>query len=166
MYLKELDGQINAAAEIDSKQFWRLIKSKWSKSTTSMSAEIKFDGVTYRDPQEINKQWGNYFKNLYTPDEDESFDDNVKLQVENELHEIKQHLQVEHDTVKVDRHLITEAIKCSKGGKACGKDRVYYENFIYGRSDCTRYSTQTVLCHAEIFTHTDCNEKGNNHYII
>ena len=59
----------------------------------------------------------NYFKNLYTPDEDESFDDNVKLQVENELHEIKQHLQV---------------IKCSKGGKACGEDRVYYENFIYG----------------------------------
>ena len=132
MYLKELDEQINAAAEIDSKQFWRLIKSKRSKSTTSMSAEIKFDGVTYRDPQEINKQWGNYFKNLYTPDEDESFDDNAKLQVANELREIKQHLQVEHDTVKVERHLITEAIKCSKRGKACGEDRVYYENFIYG----------------------------------
>ena len=61
-----------------------------------MSAEIKFDGVTYRDPQEINKHWGNYFKNLYTPDEDESFDDNAKLQVENELCGIKQHLQVEH----------------------------------------------------------------------
>ena len=54
IYLKELDEQINAAAEIDSKQFWRLIKSKRSNSATSMSAEIKFDGVTYKDPQEIN----------------------------------------------------------------------------------------------------------------
>ena len=58
-----------------------------------MAAEIKFDGVMYRDPQEINKQWGNYFANLYTPDEDESFDDNVKLQIENELYEIKQYCQ-------------------------------------------------------------------------
>ena len=55
MYLKELDEQINAAAEIDSKQFWRLIKPDGSKSATSVAAEIKFDGVSYRDLQEINK---------------------------------------------------------------------------------------------------------------
>ena len=54
IYLKKLDEQINAAAEIDSKHFWRLIKSKRSKSATSMSAEIKFDGATYKNPQEIN----------------------------------------------------------------------------------------------------------------
>ena len=70
-----------------------------------MAAEIKFDGVVYRDPQGINKQWGNYFANLYTPDEDESLDDNVKLQVENELYEIKQHCQAENDTLKVDSQL-------------------------------------------------------------
>ena len=56
IYLKELDDQNNDAAEFDSKRFWRLIKSKRSRTVASMAAEIKFDGVVYRDPQGINKQ--------------------------------------------------------------------------------------------------------------
>ena len=74
LHLKELDEQINTAAEVDSKRFWRLIKSRRSKTGPSSASEINFNGIMYRDSQEINEQWGVHYANLYTPDNDESFD--------------------------------------------------------------------------------------------
>ena len=88
-YLKTLDDQINIAAEIDVKRFWKLIKSRRSKTGPSATSEIIFNGTTYRDPQEINEQWQIYFSQLYTPDENEIFDNNVKVEIENELRQIE-----------------------------------------------------------------------------
>ena len=51
LYLKELDEQINTAAEGDSKRFWRLIQSRRSKTGPSSASEVNFNGITYRDPQ-------------------------------------------------------------------------------------------------------------------
>ena len=52
-YLKELDDQINTAAEIDSKRFWKLIISMRSKTGPKATSEITFNGTTYRDRKKL-----------------------------------------------------------------------------------------------------------------
>ena len=131
-YLKSLDDQINAAAEVDVKRFWKLIKSRRSKAGNSATSEIIFNGSTYRDPQEINDQWQIYFSQLYTPDENELFDDNVKAEIEDELRNIKHDCAGISNSLTIDRDLVVDAIKSSKLGRACGEDRLYYENIKYG----------------------------------
>ena len=131
-YLKELDDQINTAAEIDTKRFLKLIKSRRSKTGSKATSEITFNGTTYRDPQEINEQWQLYFAQLYTPDESEIFDSNVKTEVEHELRHIKQDCRDIPNSLTIDDHLVSDAIKTSKQGRACGEDRLYYESIKYG----------------------------------
>ena len=56
----------------------------------------------------------------------------VKIQIENELYKIKDFCQADSDTITIDKKLVIDSINSSKRDCACGDDRLYYENFIYG----------------------------------
>ena len=59
-----------------------------------------------------------YFAQLYTPDENEIFEYNVKTKVENELRQIKQDCHDMPNSLKTDNHLAADAIWRSKQGRA------------------------------------------------
>ena len=116
----------------DTKRFWRLIKSRRPKTKLNATSEITFNGTTYRDPQEINQQWQLHFTQLYTPDENEIFDNNVKTEIEHEFRQIKQACHDIPNNLTIDGHLVVDAIRTSKRGRACGEDKLYYESIKYG----------------------------------
>ena len=69
---------------------------------------------------------------MYTPDNVESFANDVKLQIENELCKIKGFCQVDSDTITIDKRLVIDSINSSKRDHTYDDDSLYYENYIYG----------------------------------
>ena len=166
-YQKELNDQINTAAERDTKRFWRLIKSRRSKTKLNATSEITFNGTTYRDPQEINQRWQLHFTQLSTPDKNEIFDNNVKTEIEHEFRQIKQDCHDIPNNLTIDGHLVVNAIWTSKRGRASGEDKLYFESIKYGGEivNCERYSLETVYCDVTILAYTYIDEK-RYHYIF
>ena len=73
-YLISLNNEIDRAAEVDSATFWKIIKMPRAKKGNSIGNEMKFNDVIYRDSTSITREWGLYFKELYTPSDNTNYD--------------------------------------------------------------------------------------------
>ena len=135
LYLNKLDEEIDRTAEIDQTQFWKLI-NKRRKSKSQTGAEIKFNGVVYRDQSCITNQWQKYFQNLYTPSNNCNYNHIWKSHVDDTVSKLLSDLtdSTEQSTVDciVTNEQVQTALNSCKRGKACGIDNVYYEHLIFG----------------------------------
>ena len=74
-YLKNLNDEIDRAAEVNSEYFWKLVnKRKSNNKANNIGSEIKFGNHTCRDPEEICNQWSFYFGSLYKAVDEDSYD--------------------------------------------------------------------------------------------
>ncbi|XP_053398165.1 uncharacterized protein LOC128556626 [Mercenaria mercenaria] len=132
-YLTSIDQELDKTAEIDSDQFWKLVRHRKKKSQSKMSSGIKFHDTVVRDREQLTEQWGLYFKSLYSPAESQNFDEQWKYTVttvvENTFNNIKpdEHVRVLPDDV-------SKAIETLPKGKACGEDNISYEHLIFGKA--------------------------------
>ena len=69
-YFHKLYDDIDRNIELDQEQFWCLVNSKRKTLNTSPGAEIDFHGNLCRDSSSVMQGRSDYFRNLY------SFDDN------------------------------------------------------------------------------------------
>ena len=131
--------------------FWREINKRRKQSTSDPGIEINFDGNIVRDPQLIANEWGNYFKQLYTPDSNVYDDLPFENELRNEIRSaINQTSSNECDTITPIE--IKELLNECKKGKACGEDYIFYEHIIYGgqfilQALATLYSAMYSLSH-------------------
>ena len=97
---------------------------------------MSFNGIMLRDAEEITNGWGNYFKNLYTPDNLERFDsqfhDNVMSNIARLNRVLFQYNTPNDNIATVDDKLIDALIRKGKRGKAPGVDKISYEHFVFG----------------------------------
>ena len=63
-YSKSLNEEIDNAAGLDSRYFWKLVYTRRKNSTSNVGADLKFNGQVFRDSQTICDQWGRYFSEL------------------------------------------------------------------------------------------------------
>ncbi|MES9880824.1 MAG: reverse transcriptase family protein [Sedimenticola sp.] len=134
-YMSDLNSEIDTAAEMDNCYFWRLVSSRKNRSCASPGVEMTFNGETIRNPEHIVNHWGLYFKELYQPSELDQFSSSFNETTNAELNYIKCFLSGDNNSCEympISDDDVAKAVKCSKTGKACGEDRVYYEHIKYG----------------------------------
>ena len=134
-YLIKLNRDIDHSAEVDCKLFWKLINAR-KASVVPAGNQMSFNGIMIRDAEEITNGWGNYFKNLYTPENHERFDsqfyDNVMSNIAILNRDLFQNNNVNDNIATVDDKLIDALIRKGKRGKAPGVDKISHEHFVFG----------------------------------
>ena len=84
-------------------------------------------------PKEITSGWESHFLKLYSFCKNVAFDNNCKKYVDDELNSIIQHTVVGVcSDDRVTTAMTERALKTYKKRKACGFDKFYYENMLYG----------------------------------
>ena len=133
-YLKSLNEEIDNAAGLDSRYFWKLVNTRRKNSTSNVGAELKFNGQVFRDSQTICDQWGRYLSELYSYSENENFDSTHFNYVTERVDELKQQTIDENDIVPVTLHELDNAISQLSKGKACGNDEIDNEHICFSGS--------------------------------
>ena len=133
-HLNNLNEVIDNAAEIDSAYFWKLVNRRRNPHATSAGSEMKFGETTYRDPEEICIQLGNYNRALYSEASDETFDKEHYTTVKTQVETLKaRQLDIRSIPLFNDFEISSEISKLFKG-KACGDDSVCNEHLIHSDS--------------------------------
>ena len=132
-YCVQMHEDIDKLADVDSGLFWREINKRRKKSSSDPGSEINFNGNNVREPQLIATEWGNYFQELYTPDENNNRDLPFENEMRNELQLALNSSSIDDCTDNnISSDEINEALRECKKGKACGEDLIFYEHVIYG----------------------------------
>lgn len=131
VYLQKQTEEIDKLAEIDSGLFWRLVNSRRKKARAALGSDLNFNGRIVSSPQDITREWGEYFKSLYKPSEDIRFDDNHKHEISNRLKIINDSLLLPEPPV-ICADEVHAATRLAKRGKAGGDDCIVYEHIEFG----------------------------------
>lgn len=134
-YISNQFEEIDKYATVDSTLFWKSINRRKKKSKTAVGNEMIFNNNTFRDPKQINDNWAEYFKTLYSPSVDEQFDTTHKAKINNELDQILNNVsthRINTDETSVSLEEVRNVCKKAKRNKACGPDGIFYENFKFG----------------------------------
>ena len=133
-FMAEQNAHLDKCAEFDQAQFWRLVKQKRCNDGKS-GCELKFGDSIYRDAKEITQQWKLYFEKLYTPSNNDNFDQIWERCVNVKINELKSRLsEIPPHDVKINPEDVIIQLKLCKKGKMCGLDNVFYEHLIHGGS--------------------------------
>ena len=130
-YLKSLNEEIDNAAGLDSRYFWKLVNTRRKNSTSNVGAELRFNGKIFRDSQNICDQWGHYFSELYSHSENENFDTTNYDYVTERVAELKHQTVSDDDIVPVTLQELDDAVCQLSKGKACGDDEIYNEHIHF-----------------------------------
>ena len=134
-YLQSQNEEIDRAAEIDSNMFWRMVNARRKASANRAGSEIIFNGKHFNTSAEITTEWGKYFKDLYSPTNNDYFDNSFDTLVSSEMNQIDRVLSdsanpLEYPEISVDE--VGSAVKLAHKNKAGGEDGITYEHVIYG----------------------------------
>jgi len=129
-YLTDLDNKLENDAVEDTVSFWRSVNARKKSNCVKVGDGIQFDGKMFRSREDIVTQWGQYFKNLYTPlvsTVNDEWDYTVNRTVEQAFRS----MTLDPD-VSVPPEQVVSCVKTLTKGKASGPDKVSHEHLIYG----------------------------------
>ncbi|WAR25284.1 hypothetical protein MAR_010988, partial [Mya arenaria] len=119
-YLTTLDMELDNAAELDQKRFWKLIRRRRC-NLNRLGAGINFNGSVVRDRLQLTQEWGHYFEKLYTPINKTGFDGEWHEYVSAEVKQKFRSLHSDPNATVCPRQ-IRKAILEYPSGKASGPD--------------------------------------------
>lgn len=129
-YMKKQIDEIDNLAEVDSSLFWHHVNVRRKKSSNSPGSSIKFDNKIMNNEREINNAWARYFENLYTPFDDQTFDESFKNSISES---VQAYINTGvSDDVCVSAEEVRSAVRMAHRGKACGDDGIFYEHILFG----------------------------------
>ena len=133
-YLQSQNEEIDRAAEIDSNMFWRMVNARRKASANRAGSEIIFNGKHFNTSAEITTEWGKYFKDLYSPTNNDYFDNSFDTLVSSEMNQIDRVLSdsanpLEYPEISVDE--VGSAVKLAHKNKAAGEDGITYECYLW-----------------------------------
>lgn len=137
-HLRSINEEIDKAAELDCKYFWKLVNRKRTSCANNVGNEIIFNNCTYRDPENICNQWGLYFSSLYRKSENENYIAENYANVTSCVTSIKQKTLATDSVIPITERELNNAVDGLSKGKACGNDRVDNEHIIYSGSQFRR----------------------------
>ena len=154
-YQQKKITDIAKAHDIDQNHFWYLV-NKFKKRNQSTHPIKLENGEVICDPQRLCQEWANYFENLYTPKQNEEYDEQFRITIENELDEILQHSYSQISDLPLftteDLINICKDLKCKK---AAGHDGLVAEHYKYAGEKCISVITNLFnnICKLEAIPH-------------
>ena len=132
---KDFYDTVEEAAEMDQKQFWRLINQK-KKQKGNCVYELKVNDKILRKPKDILNSWEEHFSDLYSGDSgSEKFDNQFYIETEREFIRLQNGSQIELNDIladPVDNRELECILKKLKMGKSSGPDGLTNEHLKYG----------------------------------
>lgn len=112
-----------------------MVNARRKASANRSGSEIIFNGKHFNTSAEITTEWGKYFKDLYSPTNNDYFDNSFDTLVSSEMNQIDRVLSdsanpLEYPEISVDE--VGSAVKLAHKNKAAGEDGITYEHVIYG----------------------------------
>ena len=130
-YLKNLNDEIDRAAEENSEYFWKLVnKRKSNNKANNIGFEIKFGNHTCRDPEEICNQWSFYFGSLYKAADVDSYDSANYRRVQSRVDTLKQRTIDRSSRPRITKSDLTDTIKA----KAMARINILYIGPVFRRA--------------------------------
>ena len=107
--------------------FWRLVNARRKNSNTNPGTELIFHGETFNTASDINREWGYYFRDLYTPKQSAQFDTHFFDFVMQEVTHIKSDLQTTESLrfPLISTEEVESAVKLAHCNKAGADDGNY-----------------------------------------
>ena len=123
-------NKLNLSGEIDQKYFWYLVNRFKPKIITPILSD---EGVVLTKPKDIQRDWNNYYKKLYSEGEDEKYDDDFKEFVTGEVSNIELEIRNNKETKYLTGGPVTykeidKIVKSLSNGKAAGYDKMTSEH--------------------------------------
>ena len=144
-FLKQLNQEIDTAAEIDAGYFWKLVNRRRNNQASTDGSQMKFGDKVYRDSEEICKQFGLYYASLYSETEHECFDQEHYNNVKRQVDTLKLREFDKRSVPLINENHISATIHGLSKGKACGSDLINNEHFIYnGRLLAILFNTMLI----------------------
>ncbi len=142
-----MEHEIDTTAEIDSNDFWILINYRRKKRKCVQTFEMKFRETVYNNPVDIYRGWMSYFRDLYSPTHNDTFDSDYLARCDQELATVRMCApdNVNVTKVPINEILVEKMLNTCKKGKAGGIDQINYENLIYGGHLMINVLTKTFL---------------------
>ena len=127
---------IAAYNELDQSQFWYLVNKRKQKRSAVHPIKLK-DGNIVCEPEQLCREWINYFQKLYTPNTKGHFNEEFKVQIEDELQQMIEESQNRNTNLTPFKNEDIENI-CStlKTKKAPGYDGIAAEHFKFAGPKC------------------------------
>ncbi|CAC5405418.1 unnamed protein product [Mytilus coruscus] len=133
-YIQKCYDDINEAAECDIRLFWKLIK-RYKPSTSRIYPEIIHNGDTCNNPESIANAFMDYFSNLCTMDNTDTFDTSKKLFIDSAYSEILKTCCNSNENLPggvINECEVRDIVKSLMRKKASGHDKIQNEHLIYG----------------------------------
>ena len=161
-YDRDEMNKLNQSGEIDIRYFWYLMGRHRLKLITPISND---EGKLLTDPEDIQKEWNNYYKRLYEEGPNEHYDDEFKEEIIVEVQRIEAEMLESTSSNYLSGGPITlkdieQILKSMSNNKASGYDRVSAEHLKH--SGLVAKSMITWLVNGMISHHSipDSLKKG------
>ena len=132
-YENEQMRRTMTSAEVNSTEFWKILKKNRGKTSNKIYSVENKDGVIVHDIDEVLDVWREHFGNLCTPSDNPEYDQNHFNQVNSKVEEWFK-LEDKDEFLNTDFSIreINEAIVKLNIGKAPGSDRITSEHLKHG----------------------------------
>ena len=125
--MKQLNQEIDTAAEIDAGYFWKLVNRRRNNQASTVGSQMKFGDKIYRDSEEICKQFGLYYA---SETEHEYFDQEHYNKVKRLVDALKLREFDKRSVPLINENDMSSTIHGLSKGKACGSDLINNEHLM------------------------------------
>lgn len=140
-YMKKTYEDIDNAAGIDIRLFWKLI-CRQKPRQSKIYPEIQFADRTGNTPESVASVFAEYFSTIYQTEQNDTFDTDFYNSIINEYDNIKS--QETQNSIFCSDDRITEkevldSISLLKSKKAPGPDKIQSEHLMHGKDVLSKY---------------------------
>lgn len=138
IYLKSVHGDLDEAAEMDIRLFWRLVKQRRPRPLRIYPEICDASGTTHNDPDGVANAFAEFYEEIYRPLEDDHFDNRFKHVIESHYTRIKTSVSESSSENDITQNDVISAISSLKMRKAPGIDGVTDEHIAFASDLITK----------------------------
>ena len=148
-YLNQTYRDLDEAADLDIRLFWRLVRRQTRKPNSSCQ-QLIFNGRTHYDEISIANGFAEFYKCIYAESTCDEYDPEFKSSCEEQLKTLIKQSYNESDNCHLESLVTVEEVgklvKNLKKRKAPGCDRITNEHIIYGGPTVLEAITKLFNC--------------------
>lgn len=138
IYLKSVHRDLDEAAEMDIRLFWRLVKQRRPRPSRIYPEICDASGTTHNDPDGVANAFAEIYEEIYRPLEDDHFDNRFKHVIESHYTRIKTSVSESSSENDITQNDVISAISSLKMRKAPGIDGVTNEHIAFASDLITK----------------------------
>lgn len=138
IYLKCVHRDLDEAAEMDIRLFWRLVKQRRPRPSRIYPEICDASGTTHNDPDGVANAFAEFYEEIYRPLEDDHFDNCFKHVIESHYMRIKTSVSESSSENDITQNDVTSAISSLKMRKAPGIHGVTNEHIAFASDLITK----------------------------